>query len=355
MTDRELETRSRVSRRAFMQVAGLGVAGAALGTSVVSTAQAQRWTREIDVLVVGSGGAALSAAVGALQNGSTVLVLEKGPVIGGTTAKSGGAFWVPNSPFMQEKGMADPKDDALRYMARRAQPHLYRANDPTLGLPQRAYDMLDAFYEHGPRVTLKLHETGAMKSLMAMSWDGEPTPDYFAHAPENKAPRGRTTNPQNAEGKSGYGADMVRQLSTFVTENGGEILAEHQVTRVVLDETGRAVGVEVETPDGPMTVRALKGVIFGSGGFTHNVEMRNNYLRVPVLGGCAVPTNQGDLVTIAIEAGAKLGNMNEAWLQQEVLEEVLEFSSVPSGTWFLGGDTQASWYLTRPSSPIGNH
>ncbi len=42
---------------------------------------------------------------------------------------------------------------------------------------------------------------------------------------------------------------------------------------------------------------------------------------------------------MAIEIGAKLGNMNEAWLQQEVLEEVLEFSSVPSGVWFLGGDS----------------
>lgn len=106
-----------------------------------------------------------------------------------------------------------------------------------------------------------------------------------------------------------------------------------------MDDARRVVGVAVETPDGARVVRARKGVVFGSGGFTQNREMRNGYLRIPVLGGCAVPTNQGDLVNLAIEIGAKLGNMNEAWLQQEVAEEVLEFSSVPNGAFLLGGDS----------------
>jgi succinate dehydrogenase/fumarate reductase flavoprotein subunit len=111
------------------------------------------------------------------------------------------------------------------------------------------------------------------------------------------------------------------------------------VTRIVLDSARRAVGVEVKTPDGVKTVRARKGVIFGSGGFTQNPDMRISYLRMPVLGGCAVPTNQGDLVNMAIEVGAKLGNMNEAWLQQEIVEEVIQYSSVPNGAFILGGDS----------------
>ncbi|ARO15977.1 hypothetical protein BVG79_p1000175 (plasmid) [Ketogulonicigenium robustum] len=41
------------------------------------------------------------------------------------------------------------------------------------------------------------------------------------------------------------------------------------------------------------------------------------------MGGCAVPSNQGDLVKVAIDLDAQLGNMNEAWLQQEILDEVL--------------------------------
>ena len=330
---------SRVSRRAFFKAAGIGAAGVALGVSTVTSAQAQSWDEETDVVVVGSGGAALSGAAGALLNGAKVAIFEKGPVAGGTTAKSGGAFWIPNSPYMQEQGLTDPKDDALKYMARLAFPHLYRADDAALGLSQNTYDLLSAFYDEGPRATRELNDAGALASIMSISWTGHPTPDYWAHLPENKAPRGRTTNPKNAEGNQSNGAEMVRQLAAFAESHGSPVRVESQVTKLILDDTRRVVGVEVVTPEGTRTVRALKGVIFGSGGFTQNPEMRYSYLRTPVLGGCAVPTNQGDLVNISIESGVKLGNMNEAWLQQEILEEVLQFSSVPSGTWFLGGDS----------------
>jgi 3-oxosteroid 1-dehydrogenase len=330
---------SRVSRRDFFAAATVGAVGVALGVTTVTSAQAQSWDEETDVVVVGSGGAALSGAAGALANGAKVIIFEKGPVAGGTTGKSGGAFWIPNSPYMQGMGLADPKEDAIRYMARTAYPHLYKADSPTLGISQHNYDLLVAFYDNGARVTQALSDTGAMKSVMSMSWDGAPTPDYWAHIPEDKANHGRTTNPTNADGGAGYGGDMIRQLAAYAEANGSPVRAESQVTKIVRDDTGRVVGIEVVTPEGTKMVRATKGVIFGSGGFTQNVDMRYNYLRAPVLGGCAVPTNQGDLVNMAIDAGVKLGNMNEAWLQQEVLEEVLEFSSVPSGTWFLGGDS----------------
>lgn len=334
---------SRVSRRDFMKVAGIGAAAPILGgTILISDANAQTWDSETDVVSIGSGGAALSSAVAAIQNKATVVVLEKGPAPGGTTAKSGGAYWIPNSPFMQAAGLKDPKDDAIRYMARVAWPSIYRADGPTMGLSKGTYDLLATFYDNGSRVTKQLHDSGAMKALMSMSWDNTPTPDYFAHLPENKAPRGRTTNPTNATGASGAGVDMVRQLSAYVNGNGGSIKTDSRATRIVLDDKRTVVGVEVDTPTGKKMYRARKGVVFGSGGFTHNIDMRNNYLRAPVMGGCAVPTNQGDLVNMAIEVGAKLGNMNEAWLQQEILEEVLQFSSVPSGAWFLGGDSMVA-------------
>lgn len=339
-TDSKNSRASRVSRRDFIKIAGIGaVSAATVGVTRIKTANAQSWDRVVDVVVVGSGAAAFCATVAALQNNATVAVLEKGVVVGGTTGKSGGAFWIPNSPFMQAAGMSDPRADAIRYMARLAFPNLYRADHPTLGIPQANYKLIGAFYDNGSKVAKKLHDTGAMKSLMGMSWTGKPTPDYFAHLPENKAPRGRTTNPQNPEGKRGFGAHMILQLRGYAESNGADILTGHRVTKIVVDDQKRVVGVEAETSGGTRRFRARKGVVFGSGGFTQNAEMRNNYLRAPVIGGCAVPTNEGDLVNMAIEVGAKLGNMNEAWLQQEMLEEVLEFSSVPSGAWFLGGDS----------------
>ena len=332
---------SRVSRRAFFAAATAGAAGVALGVTTITAAQAADWDEETDVVVVGSGGAALAGAAAALMGGAKVSIYEKGPVAGGTTAKSGGQFWIPNSPYMQEQGMADPKPDALKYMARLAFPHLYKPNDPTLGIPQHNYDMISAYYDNAATVIKTLNDTGALKSSMSHSWDGQATPDYFSHLAEDKAPRGRTTDPQNTDGGPGYGGDIIRMLGDYANSKGVPVNTDIQVTRIIMDENRQVVGVEIANSDDNTTkkIHAKKGVIFGSGGFTQNVEMRYNYLRMPVLGGCAVPTNQGDLVTMSIEIGAKLGNMNEAWLQQEILEEVLQFSSVPSGAWFLGGDS----------------
>lgn len=334
----ETERPSRVSRRAFFKAAGVGVAGAALGVTTVVNAQEQSWDEETDVIIVGSGGAALTAAVGAIQNGANVAIFEKGPIPGGTTAKSGGAFWIPNNHYMLAEGLEDPREDALKYMAKVAYPHLYRADHETLGLSQLEYDLLSVFYDEGPRVTQTLADTGAMSSQLQVAATGL-VPDYQAQLPEDVVTGGRTLRPSNPENGPGSGPDMVRQLSAFAQTHGAPVRIEHTVTRIVMDEDRRVVGVIVESPDGSLAVRAHKGVIFGTGGFTHNVEMRNHYLRVPVLGGCAVPTNQGDFVNLAIEIGAKLGNMNEAWLQQEVLEEVLQFSSVPQGAFLLGGDS----------------
>ncbi len=332
-----LDRTSRVSRRAFLKAASIGAGGVALGVSRVGHAAEQSWDKVTDVVVVGSGGAALAAAAGALKNGATVMIFEKGPVAGGTTAKSGGVLWIPNNAYMQAKGMTDAKEDAMKYMVRLGFPTLYRERDKTLGVPPSTYDLLSSFYDNGARVISTLNEIGALNSEMSMSWNGKPVPDYYAHLPENKAPRGRAISPIGADGHAvGFGADLVAQLSSFAETKGSPVLVEHQVTKIIVDASGRVIGVEGQSPAGQFKARATRGVIFGSGGFTQNKEMRDNYLREPVLGGCAVPTNQGDFVTMGIQIGARLGNMNEAWLQQEILEEVLQFSSVPSGAWTLG-------------------
>lgn len=334
-----LAVTSRVSRRDFFKKASAGAAGVALGVTYVQSAEAQEWAETTDVVVVGSGGAALAGAAGALMGGAKVSIYEKGPVAGGTTAKSGGQYWIPNSPFMAAEGITDPKPDALKYMARLAFPTLYRANDAKLGLSDYSYGMLEAFYDNAGTVIKTLNDEGALLSAMAHTHGGEATPDYFAHLDENVPKRGRTTDPLNSDGKGGYGGDIIRMLGGYAEAKGSPVITDTQVSKIVLDDNRAVVGVEITDANGSRMIRATKGVIFGSGGFTQNPEMRQNYLRVPVLGGCAVPTNQGDLVNLAIEIGAKLGNMNEAWHQQEVLEEVLEFSSVPSGVWFLGGDS----------------
>ena len=67
--------------------------------------------------------------------------------------------------------------------------------------------------------------------------------------------------------------------------------------------TARVIGVEADTADGKtVRLKARKAVIFATGGFTHDVELRKNFLSVPVFGGCAARTNEGDFVHIGIAA-----------------------------------------------------
>jgi 3-oxosteroid 1-dehydrogenase len=75
-----------------------------------------RWDDVADVIVVGSGGAALSAATLAADGGADVLIVEKADMIGGTTAVSGGVMWIPGNAPMKEAGLEDNRDDALAYV-----------------------------------------------------------------------------------------------------------------------------------------------------------------------------------------------------------------------------------------------
>lgn len=344
----------RVSRRNFLKAAGAGtaVAGAATFGSIPfsqSRAAAQgEWDQEADIVVVGSGAAALTAAATSISLGDSVVVLEKAANVGGTTIKSGGVYWVPNNSLMREFGIEDPKEDAIRYMARLAFPEQYDAEDPQFGLSDHKYSLIEGFYDNGPVAIDALAESGALVSGLYMETEDEPFPDYYAELEENLAPRGRGLWAVDEEGNPGPGTELIRQLQQYVEANGVEIQLEHRVTAAVTNDSGEVIGVEVvegssSSDDGTpeagnvKTVRAKKGVIFGSGGFTHNDDLVANYLRGPIAGGCAVPTNEGDFVTIAGALGAPLGNMKNAFLAEVVLEQAVNFASVPNDVFVIPG------------------
>src|SRR5580704_16705549 len=73
---------------------------------------------DTDVVVVGSGAAALTAALSARHGGAAVVLLEKSGLIGGTTAMSGGLLWIPNNRHMRLEGRDDSFDEAFRYVRR---------------------------------------------------------------------------------------------------------------------------------------------------------------------------------------------------------------------------------------------
>ncbi len=74
------------------------------------------WDETTDVIVVGSGGGGMTAALTAKESGNDVLILEKSAWYGGSTAMSGGVIWAPDNYLMAEQGIKDTCEDALKYL-----------------------------------------------------------------------------------------------------------------------------------------------------------------------------------------------------------------------------------------------
>jgi hypothetical protein len=325
---------------------GVGVGlSAASGAAAepVSASSVTKWDREADVVVVGSGGAASTAAITAHASGASVLMLEKSPVLGGTTAKSGGGMWIANNFMLRAKAVDDARIPFLSYCASYSFPHLFDPTSPTLGLPENAFALLDAFYANGSEMIDLVRSTGALKIGGFLYPDDQNNqfaiPDYGPLDGQNKTPRGRCIGVRKPDGSPGFGPEMIRQFNVKFDELKLPRLTRHRVTGVVQDRDGTVVGVEAETPDGKVRVRARRGVIFGSGGFAYNRDLLNQHHNMPVYGGCGVATNTGDFVQIAGTVGAQFGNMASAWRAQIVLEEALQYLTVPADIWVPCGDS----------------
>jgi hypothetical protein len=293
---------------------------------------------EFDVVVVGSGAAALSAAAGALGAGGSVLVCEKAAVHGGTTACSGGVAHVYANPFMASAGIADPRPEALAYMARVAYPGAYDPEAPRLGLLADDYELLTTYYDRGAEVLQRLATLGAVRMEAPWkAWDGQPFPDYYDFE-ENLAIRGRGVQALTADGGAGNGGELVRQLLAFAEARGTEVRCSNRVVDLVVTD-GAVTGVVVDDGQACRTLVARGGVVFGSGGFAHDPELRERFLLAPVVGGSGVPSNTGDLVRMATRAGAVLGPMHHGWWNQQVLEAADDYANSVLDVWSVPGDS----------------
>jgi succinate dehydrogenase/fumarate reductase flavoprotein subunit len=120
---------------------------------------------ECDVLVIGSGASGMSAAVTAAAHGLKVLIIEKEPKFGGTTARSGGWLWIPGTSLAKAWGIQESPDLARTYLRHEAGNSFDSAR-------------VDAFIEHGPKAVDFFTTKTSVRFDMPMVF-----PDYHAEAP----------------------------------------------------------------------------------------------------------------------------------------------------------------------------
>jgi len=157
-------------------------------------------------------------------------------------------------------------------------------------------------------------------------------PDYSADETWSSVPSGRTLQPQGGT-TSGL---LLKAVESF---KNAEIRMGQEVQGLSRGEGGRVTGVKVQTSKGPQLISARCGVIFGSGGFSHNKELiEAQHGKGVVSGTCSSRTNIGDLIRICSEEGIPVAHLDLAWWKQAVLP----FDSrriVSGGVFFLNADS----------------
>ena len=150
---------------------------------------------ECDVLVVGSGCAGLSAAVTAGHHGLKVLITEKEPRFGGTTARSGGWLWIPGTRLAKAWGIVEDKEQARTYLRHEAGNSFDAAR-------------VDAFLTNGPEAVDFFTTKTAVRFDMPLTF-----PDYHAEAPGGaQGGRSMVTRPFDGRELGSHVHDLGRPL-----------------------------------------------------------------------------------------------------------------------------------------------
>ncbi len=288
--------------------------------------------KSADIVIIGAGGAGLSAAVEILKAEGSVIVIEKMPSVGGNTILAGSAMNT-SDPLRQEaitmeasemqtieEILAMDFEDSLvlEWQATlQSEIDEYNQNEETYLFDSPSLHKLQTYIGGdmiGNPEIINLYgdnTQGALAFLeeLGMSWNDS------INAAVGATWR-RSHTPAKVFGASG--ADFVLPQAEYVQNNGGEILLEHTAEELIVED-GKVVGVKGVTAQGqPFEVMANKNVILATGGFGANIEMRQEYNEYwPVLDETIPTTNHvgatGDGVGMAKAVDANFVDME--WIQ----------------------------------------
>ncbi len=292
-----------ISRRTFLKKTAAISAGAAAMTTLAACAPKTsgaasklptKWDKEVDVLVVGSGTAAMAAIAAKDAGAASVLIIEKGAAFGGTSALSGGGMWIPNNYLMQAQGIEDNKADALKYMK-------------AVSEGQSTDELMNAYLDNGPKMIEWLRDKLGYEFAL-----GSPMFNDYYELPGFR-PFGRTVY-YAKDGQSIAGAGGWKNIRATCDKLGIEVLVNTAAKKLYTDDAGEIVGVLATGQDGKdLNIHAKKGVVLGTGGFDFDADMAAGYLRGPIQGSVAVRTNTGDGMHMGMAVGADLRNLNSCW------------------------------------------
>ncbi len=293
------------------------------------------WDHEVDVcdvIVLGTGGAGLTAALTAAVAGASVQLFDKAPTVGGTTAVSGGIVWIPAHDRSPDGELT--VDDALRYL--RAQS--FGSMDDAL---------VETFVRTGPAMLDFVEAHSGLRFEIAAGF-----PDYQPELPGGQPTGGRSLSAAPFDltqlgvwadqitsfpadwSNVGFDAETKARLHAKVDEQAGDLcvagtaliagllkgLLDNGVTpytnaraQELVVEAGEVTGVRIAGPEQQISVRARHGVVLGTGGFEWDPVLVQAFLRGPMHGAVSPPNNTGDGLRMAMAHGADLANMGEAW------------------------------------------
>ncbi|WP_084727386.1 3-oxosteroid 1-dehydrogenase [Rhodococcoides yunnanense] len=307
--------------------------------------------QDYDIVVVGSGAGGMTAALTAAHRGLSVVVLEKAPHYGGSTARSGGGVWIPGNEALESDGVDDTPEAAREYLHSIIGDVVTKERIDTY--LERGPEMLSFVLRHSP---LKMQWVPGYSDYYPEAPGGrvggrsvEPTPfDASCLGPEidnlepdyGKAPLNvvltqadyRTINllrrhpsglarvlrvgmrwmAAKLTGKHllGRGQALAAALRAGLLDAGVPVLLDTPMVDLLIED-GRVRGVHTDRG----IFRAELGVVVASGGFEHNEEMRKKYQREPIGTGWTVgaKANTGDGILAGQKLGAAVDLMDDAW------------------------------------------
>jgi len=235
--------------------------------------------RRFDVAVVGGGGSGLAAAVSAAEQGAGVILLEKNPELGGTTAWSVGSISATRTPHQRREGIVDTPQAHYEDMELISKKYTTRADNDAL------------------RRVLAENVPDTLQWLAALGVE------FFGPLEESphRQPRMHNALPNSRS--------YIYHLRRRAQSIGVTILTNAHARRLLMSD-GRVTGVEFDQPGGAGAVaRASRGVILASGDYSANSEMKRQWISAAVADTAPVnPTSTGDGQRMALELGAKLLN-----------------------------------------------